>query len=99
MNMSSTRYRVPLFWRANWSRVFFGGKLNIVTFVKVLCLIIVKCLNEKKALQRFIRFFNFGPNWDNIGGFSQMGQGIGRSPALAKNFAHSLPHHQEKFPN
>ena len=31
------------------------------------------------------RFSNFSPNWGNIGGFSLMVQGIGRSPALAKN--------------
>ena len=71
---------------------FFGGKLTTVTFVKVLCPMIVKCLNEKKALQRIIiRFFNFGPNWNNIGGFSPMGQGIGKSPALAKNLLILFP--------
>ena len=65
---------------------FFLGKLTIFTFVKVLRPMIVKCFNENKALQRIIiTFSNFGSNWDNIGGFSLMGQGIGRSPALAKN--------------
>ena len=69
-----------------------GGELTIVTFVKVLCLMIVKCLNEKKALQGIITFSNFGSNWENIGGFSLMGQGIGRSPALAKNVLILFPH-------
>ena len=32
----------------NWLRVFFGGKLAIVTFANVLRPMIVKCLNEKK---------------------------------------------------
>ena len=49
-------------------------------------------LKRKKALQRIIiRFSNFGPNWDNIGGFSLMGQGIGKSPALAKNLLILFP--------
>ena len=43
-------------------------------------------LKWKKALQRIIiRFSNFGPNWDNIGGFSLMGQGIEKSPAPARH--------------
>ena len=61
------------------------GKTNYNS-AKVLQPMIVKCLNEKKTLQRIIiRFSNFGPNWDNIGGFSLMGQGIGKSPAIPKN--------------
>ena len=51
-----------------------------------------KMLKWKKVLQRIIiRFSNFGPSWDNIGGFSVMGQGIGRSPALAKIFSFCSP--------
>ena len=51
-----------------------------------------KTLKWKKALKRIIiRFSNFGPNWDNIGGFSLMGQGIGKSPALAKNLLILFP--------
>ena len=48
MNMFITKYRAPQFWRTNWPRIFFWGKLNTVTFVKVLHPMIVKCLNEKK---------------------------------------------------
>ena len=32
-----------------------------------------------------IRFCNFGPDWEQIARFSLLGQGIRRSPALAKN--------------
>ena len=51
-----------------------------------------KMLKWRKNLQRIIlRFSNFGPNWDNIGGFSLMGQGIGKSPAPAKNLLILFP--------
>ena len=73
---------------------FGGGKLTIVTFV--FCQSIAphdsKTLKWKKALQRvIIRFSHFGPNWDNIGGFFLMTQGIGRSPALAKTLLILFP--------
>ena len=53
---------------------------------------------KKKTLQRIIiRFSNFGPNWD-IGGFSLIGQGIGKSPALAKNLLIFFPTTKKNLP-
>ena len=45
----------------------------------------------------YVRFCNFGPDWDQIAGFSLLRQGIGKSSALAKNFL-PLSHYQEKLP-
>ena len=64
----------------------FFGKIDYSYFCQSSARHDSKMLKWKKDLQRIIiRFSNFGPNSDNIGGFSLMGQGIGRSPAPAKN--------------
>ena len=57
-------------------------------------------LKWKETLQRIIiRFSSFGPNWDNIGGFSLMGQvKIGKSPALAKNLLILFPTTKKNLP-
>ena len=69
--------------------IFLGGKLTIVTFVNLLCSIILTCLYFKKSPYREswdTRFCKFGPNWDQIAEFSLLEQRIKRSPALAKYF-------------
>ena len=35
---------------------FLGGKLTTVNFFRVLCPIIIQCLNQKEALQRIMRY-------------------------------------------
>ena len=73
------------FWR--------GGGIGYSYFCQSIASRDSKMLKWKKALQRIIiRFSNFGSNCEITGGFSLMGQGIGKSPALAKNLLiHSLP--------
>ena len=98
MNMSITKYRAPLFWGTNWPRIFLGEKIDYSYFCQSIAPHDSKMLKWKKALQRIIiRFSNFGPNWDNIGGFSLMGQGIGKSPALAKNLLILFPTTKKNF--
>ena len=68
-------------------RHLFWGKLTKVTFVNLLCPIILKCLNLKKSLQRIIiyRVLQF---WSKLGRNCRvflLGQGIRWSPARAKN--------------
>ena len=79
----------------------FGGQIGLGYFLggidySYFCQSIAphdrKMLKWKKALQRIIiRFSNFGPNWGNIGGFSLIGQGIGKSPAPAINLLILFP--------
>ena len=68
----------------NCSRVLFFGKLTIVTFVNLLFPIKFKLKNPYRESEH-AKFCNFGLNWDQIAGFSLLGQRIRRSPALAKN--------------
>ena len=81
----SQNTRLHNFW-TNWPEVFFWGKLTIVTFVNLLCPILLKCLSLKNPYRESwdIRFCNFGQNWDQIAEFSLLEQGIRRSTALAK---------------
>ena len=68
-------------------RHFLGGKLIIVTFVNLLCPILLKCLNLKYPYRESwdIRFSNSGQSWNQITEFSLLGQGIRRSTGLAKH--------------
>ena len=72
---------------------FLGGEIGYSYFCQSIAPNDSKMLKWKKALQRIIiRFSNFGSNCEITGGFSLMGQGIGKSPALAKNLLiYSLP--------
>ena len=76
----------------NWPTVLFWGKIDYSHFCQSIARHDIKILKQKKALQRIIiRFSNFGPNSDNVRGFSLMRQEIGRSPALVKNLLILFP--------
>ena len=78
---------------------YFWGKIDHNYFCQSIAPYHSKMLKWKKTLQRIIiRFSNFGPTWDNIGGFSLMRQGIGRSPALAKNLLILFPTTKKNHP-
>ena len=57
---------------------------TIVTFVNLLWGIKFKLKNPYRESE-YVRLCSFGLHWDQIAGFSLLGQRIRRSPALAKN--------------
>ena len=67
-------------------RHFFRGKLSVITFVNLLCAILIKCLNFKNRYRESWdkRFCNFGQHWDQIAEFSLLGQGIRGNTVIAK---------------
>ena len=75
------------FW-TNWPRQFFWGKIDYSYFCQSNAPHHSKMLKLKTKPYREsseIKFCKFDPNWDQIGGFSLLGQGIKRCPALIKN--------------
>ena len=82
----------------SWARVFFGEKLPIVTFVNLAVHHHTKKFKNSYRESEYVRFFGFGLNWEQIAGFSLLGQRIRRSPALAKNVL-ILSQYQGKSPS
>ena len=94
-----TRYKVASFLdKLAWG--IFLGKLTIITFVNLLCPIILKGLNLKNPYREsgYVKFCSFGLNWDQIAGFSLLGQRIRRSPALTENLLILYPNTRKNRP-